>query len=255
MTGNINLSHYLLFFITGLCIGSFLNVVIFRVPNRISIAKGRSECTVCKTQIRNIDLIPVVSYLLLGGKCRSCKAKISLRYPLVELFTGFCFILILFVKGCSFLSIFIAAYASVLIAVAMIDFDTMTIPNGLLITLIPIAAAVCFIDRDVVIVSRVIGFFSISLPMYLLTFLIKDSFGGGDIKLFAISGFILGWENTLLAAFLSVVLGGAAAFFILAIKKQSKRHMPFGPYICIACFIAVLWGNRIIHWYLGLFSI
>lgn len=252
----INILLYLMIFIYGACIGSFLNVVIYRVPNEISIAKGRSYCPRCNTQIKNYDLIPIMSYLNLGGKCRSCSEKISMRYPLVEGFTGLIAVMIFMVKGFTIFSVFIFAVSAILIAITMIDFDTMTIPNGLVITMLPIAIIMAFMQKNVSILSSMIGFFAVSIPMLLLNMLIADSFGGGDIKLIAVCGLMLGWPNTLLAMFIAILLGGIYAVYLL-ISGKSKRgaHIAFGPYICLGVYVAMLYGNEIIKFYLGMYGL
>ncbi len=252
----INAMLYSIVFVYGACIGSFLNVIIYRVPNDISIAKGRSYCPRCNEQIKNYDLIPVVSYLVLGAKCRNCRSKISSRYPLVEIFTGLVAVNIFMVKGFSVISVFIFIVSAILIAITMIDFDTMTIPDGLVIALIPLAIFMAFIQADISVLSRIIGFFAASLPMILLNILIQDSFGGGDVKLIAVCGFMLGWENTLLAMFIAILIGGVYAVYLLVSGKSKKgAHIAFGPYICIGVYAALLYGNEIISIYLGMFGL
>ena len=251
----INLLIYSTIYIYGACVGSFLNVIIYRVPNEISIVKRRSHCPECNTQIKNYDLIPVVSYLILEGKCRNCRSKISSRYPLVEIFTGLIAVSIFMVKGFNITSIFIFIVSSILIAITMIDFDTMTIPNGLVIALIPIAICSTFIQSDIGILSRIIGFFAASLPMIFLNQLISDSFGGGDIKLIAVCGFMLGWANTVLAMFIAILIGGVyALYLILSGKSKRGAHMAFGPYICIGVYTTLLYGNEIVKFYIEILA-
>lgn len=252
----INGLLYAIIFIYGACIGSFLNVVIYRVPNEISIAKGRSYCPRCNTQIRNYDLVPIASYLKLKGKCRQCKAQISKRYPLVELFTGMVAVMIFMVKGFAMISVTVFIVSAILIAISMIDFDTMTIPDGLVIAMIPLAIYMAFMQSDVSFISSVIGFFAVSVPMLLLNQVIPDSFGGGDVKLIAVCGFMLGWENTLLAMFIAILIGGIYAVYLL-VSGKSKRgaHIAFGPYICLGVYISMLYGNEIIKLYLGMFGL
>lgn len=252
----VNILLFSIIFIYGACIGSFLNVVIYRVPNEISFAKGRSYCPKCNTQIRNCDLIPIASYLNLKGRCRSCKDKISSRYPLVELFTGLIAVMIFLIKGFTLISIIIFIVSAILIAITMIDFDTLTIPNGLVISIIPCAVFMMLIQKDVTVISRLIGFFSASVPMLLLNQLIPDSFGGGDVKLIAVCGFLLGWKNTLLAMFIAILIGGMYAVYLLASGKSKRgAHIAFGPYICVGVYVAMLYGNEIIALYLGMFGL
>lgn len=254
MVALIQFILYLYVFVVGIVIGSFLNVVIYRVPLAISVAKGRSFCPNCQAPIKGYHNIPVFSYLWLRGKCADCGQPISIRYPLVELFTGLLALLILAVYGFSFQWLVVFSAGAILICITMIDFDTMIIPNGLVLALMAPALVSFFFFPEVGILSRVIGIFAISLPMLILVLFIPDAFGGGDIKLMAVAGFMLGWEHTLLAAFIGLLLGGAVAVVLLA-KKTPDKHMPFGPYLCIGIMTALLFGDIIIKWYLNLFGL
>ncbi|MEI7884578.1 MAG: prepilin peptidase [Clostridia bacterium] len=234
-------------------IGSFLNVVIYRVPLGISIAKGRSYCPSCNTQLKNYDLIPIFSYLFLRGKCRKCGSKISLRYPLVELVTGILAVFIFLIVGFSWQAVLIFAVTAIMLAISLIDLDTMTIPNGLLIALIPFITGLFFLQPELALLARIIGFLALSLPMFLLNFVVEDSFGGGDIKLMALAGFMLGWQQTLVAFFIALMLGGSLATYLLLTKQKEKgSHIPFGPYLCIGIFLALLFGEKLLSWYLNL---
>ncbi len=244
---------YFFVFLIGISIGSFLNVVIYRVPQGISIAKGRSYCPNCNTQIKNYDLIPILSYLILRGKCRKCHKSISPRYMFVELFTGVVAIFICAVNGWNYLSLAQFAVAALLIAVTFIDIDTLTIPDGLNIALAVMAIPMAILQPEIGLVERCIGFFIISLPMLLITLKIPGAFGGGDIKLIAVCGFILGSWNVILAMFLACVCGGTFAIYLLQQRKAGRKsEMCFGPYLCIGVFVAMLFGTQIITWYLGL---
>lgn len=250
----INTILFFIVFVYGICIGSFLNVIIYRLPNDISIAKGRSYCPKCSEKIKNYDLIPIISYIILKGKCRNCKTSISIRYPIVELVTGIVAVITFIAKGFSLESVIIFAIASILIAIAMIDFDTMTIPDELVVAIIPLAIGIAFLQKDISILSRIIAFFEISIPMIILNYFVQDSFGGGDIKLISICGIILGWKCTLLAMFVAILIGGFYAVYLLLSGKSKKgAHIAFGPYICIGVYISMLYGNEIIKMYLNLF--
>ena len=254
MVAFINFILYLYIFVIGIVIGSFLNVVIYRVPKEISFAKGRSFCPHCQAQIKGYHNVPVFSYLWLRGKCADCGESISIRYPLVELFAGLMAVLVFAVYGFSFQWLVVFAAGAILICITMIDFDTMTIPNGLVLALMAPALLSFFFFPQVGILSRVIGIFVISLPMLALVLVIPDAFGGGDIKLMAVAGFMLGWGNTLLATFIGLLLGGAVAVYLLA-QKTKDKHMAFGPYLCIGIMTALLFGDIIIQWYFNLFGL
>lgn len=250
----MNVLLYLLVFVLGLSIGSFLNVVIYRVPRGEGIVLGRSHCPSCGVTLQGRDLIPLVSYALLKGQCRSCHSKISPRYSAVELVTGLVFVLTVWVKGFTLLSGVIALFASVLIAISVIDWDTMTIPDGLVLATLALTIPFFLVQEGISIPQRLIGFFIVSLPMLLLAKVINGAFGGGDIKLIAVCGLILGASNVVLAAFLSIVLGGIYATYLL-LNKQSKpeAHMPFGPFLCAGCYLSTLCGEQLVSWYLGQF--
>lgn len=250
----INLMLFFIIFIYGACIGSFLNVVIYRVPNNISIARGRSYCPKCNQKIKNYDLIPILSYILLRGKCRNCKDSISIRYPLIELFTGIIAVITFVARGFSLEAVIIFLVAAILIAIAMIDFDTMTIQDELVIAIMPLALVMVYLQNDISILSRIIAFFEISIPMVILNCFVQDSFGGGDVKLISVCGIMLGWQNTLLAMFIAILIGGFYAIYLLVSGKSKKgAHIAFGPYICIGVYIAMIYGNEIISMYLNLF--
>ena len=246
---------YLLVFVFGLVIGSFLNVVIYRVPNNISISKGRSYCPKCNHKIQNRDLIPVLSYLILGGKCRHCKGKISLRYPMIELATGVLALVIVLFKGIFLEALILFAIGAILLAITLIDWDTMTIPNSLIIALVPLAVILAWVTGDWNIWGRIIGALVISVPMYISLYFIEESFGGGDIKLFAALGFLLGWEKILLTLIIASVIAAIIGISMTKSKKESikGKHIPFGPYICFGAMVAILFGDAILSWYLGFY--
>lgn len=243
-------------FLFGVCIGSFLNVVAYRVPNGLSIAKGRSFCPACQGAIRGRDLVPIFSFLLLRGRCRHCGTRISPRYPLVELAGGLLALLAFWRYDFTLQALAAFAVLAVLLAVALIDADTMTIPNGLLIALLVPTAAAPFLFPEPGLLSRGIGLLAVSLPMFLLSLLIRDCFGGGDIKLTAVCGFLLGWENMLLAAFLAILPAGAYAVWLMAGKRRERgAHMAFGPFLAFGIAVAFLFGKQLVSGYLSLFHL
>lgn len=241
---------YFYFFSLGCIIGSFLNVVVYRMPLRRSFVGGRSACTKCGTQIKPYDLIPVLSYCILGGKCRKCKTHIAMRYPLVEFTYGVVCVGTVWIKGFTLLSLCLCIYAAILLVIALIDWDTMLILDKLVICVLLIAIPFSMLPSTLQWWERVVGFFVISVPLLICTFLINGAFGGGDIKLMAASGVILGIRNSLVAFAIAVLLGGVYAIYLLYIKKVGKKqHMPFGPFLCAGCYIAALWGEELIQWY------
>lgn len=246
---------YFYMFVVGVCIASFVNVVIYRLPLEISVAKGRSFCPSCQHQLGVLDLIPIVSYICLGGKCRYCKAKIPMRDTLLEVLGGLLGMLCFYHYGIDWMTLISFAFVMILVAISMIDLDTMTIPNSLIIACL-IICVILYPFIDVSLIDRIIGFFAVSLPLYLLNFIIPDCFGGGDIKLLAVCGLMLGWVDLLVGMFIAIIIAGVYAGYLMLSKKVSRKdHIAFGPYICFGMFIALLYGNELLNWYLHLFGL
>lgn len=246
---------YVYMFILGACIASFMNVVIYRLPLGISVAKGRSFCPSCQHQLHVIDLIPILSYITLGGKCRYCKTKIPVRDTLLEVLGGVLGVLCFYRYGIDWMTLVSFAFAMILVAISMIDLDTMTIPNSLVIACL-VVTVISYPFIDISIVDRLIGFFAVSLPLYLMNYVIPDCFGGGDIKLIAVCGLMLGWAHLLVGMFIAIVIAGCyAGYLMLSHKVDRKDHIAFGPYICFGMFLALLYGENLLQWYLGIFGL
>lgn len=244
-----------LIFITGSCIFSFLNVVIYRVPRNMDFVKGRSICPSCNHELGALDLIPVVSYVVLGGKCRYCGTKIGARDTFVELFGGGTALLCAaFYKEELPAALTVFAFFCILTVVALIDIDTMEIPDGTWIGIFILAGISLFTMPGQTLVSRLIGLFCVSGPMLLLAVVIPGAFGGGDIRLMAACGAFLGWKLTLVSAALAILAGGGWGIYLLAAKQKTrKEHFAFGPFLCMGMAVSLLWGERLIEWYLGFF--
>lgn len=245
-----------LLIILGLLVGSFLNVCIYRIPLKESIVKGSSHCFGCSQKIKPYDLIPVFSYIFLGGKCRNCKSKISIRYPLIESLNFILYILIYMRFGLTLQTVLYCALASALIVVSMIDIDTGEIPNGLQLFILITSIGMFFIGNNIPWWHRVVGFLAASLILFILT-LITNGFGGGDIKLMAVCGVFLGFKNILLALFIGVIIGGILGAITMATRKNKdhEKTMPFGPSLCIGVFTALMFGDQLLNWYLSLIKI
>jgi len=247
---------YFMVFIFGSCIGSFLNVVIYRVPNDISIAKGRSFCPKCNEKIKDYDLIPILSYFILKRKCRSCGQKISLRYPLVEAFVGVIAIVIFMQYDFTAKAILAFAFCAILVTIALIDHDTMEIPLVLILAIIPLSILAFFVFKEVTFWERIIGIFAVTLPMFILTRIIPNAFGDGDIMIWAVCGLFLGWKLILFATFLAILLeGGYVTYKMLSKKLKKDDHIPFGPALCAGIFVSLLYGEDIIRLYLNFFKL
>ena len=251
------ISIYIFLVIFGLCLGSFINVVISRLPHKgFFLSKTRSCCPVCNKPIKPYDLIPVISWFILLGKCRSCKTQISPRYPLVELSCA-TFSVISFARfGLDFATIIAFGTLCVLLAISLIDYDINEIPDSLVLTIGVFAIASIWLMPEVGIINRIIGLFVISVPLLILSLIINGAFGGGDIKLMAACGFLLGWQSTLLSFFIAIIIGGTLAIALMALGKRKRGDfIAFGPAICIGVAISLFFGNQIISWYLGVFLI
>ncbi len=252
----------IMIFILGIVIGSFLNVCIYRLPLGKSIAASPSACPACGERLRAFDLIPVFSYLLLGGKCRYCKEKISVQYPLIEVLNGALYLLLYLRFGLVWVLPVYMALISLLIVISMIDFRHMEIPNGLVIAGLAVGAvqlaASLFTPYFGVWHSYVIGFLAGGLPLLLIalfcTYVMKkEGMGGGDVKLMAFAGLIIGWKLTVTAYLIGIVTGAAAGILLLAFgRKKRGDAIPFGPFLSLGVVISVFFGQALIDWYLGL---
>jgi len=267
-------------FVFGLLIGSFLNVVILRLPARLeyqwqcqcqelleiekdanlvkplSIATSRSQCPNCGHKISAIENIPVLSYLFLRGKCSSCKSRISRRYPIVELSTAILFLLVAMHFGPTVQTLAALGFTGILIALAGIDIDHQLLPDdltffllwaGLFISLFGV-----FVDPVSSIIGALAGYLSLWSIYHAFRLLTgKEGMGYGDFKLMAAMGAWMGWEMLPLIILLASLVGAVVGLTLIAISRHKKSQpMPFGPYIAAAGWIGLLWGDQIISAYL-----
>ena len=242
----------LFIFIYGILIGSFLNVCIYRIPNNESIVFPASHCTCCQTYLKPLDLIPVFSYLFLKGKCRYCQTKFSIRYPSVEILTGIIF-LFLFFKYNLTVDFFLYAFlASILIAIAFIDYDHQIIPD-VLVVLGFLGGFILMICRQPVDFKDILFGFLLGGGLFLLIAVVSSGgMGGGDIKLMAMLGIWFGVKGILLIIFLSFVIGAVYSVPLLVSKKYNRKQViPFGPFIVIATFLTVFYYKEIVTFYLN----
>ena len=241
----------------GLLIGSFLNVVIYRVPRGESIVTPGSHCPACGHYLRAWELVPVVSFLIQKGQCRSCRARISWRYPMVELLTGVLFYL---TAALSFgMEIHLArlllnlVFVAVLIALAFIDLDTFRLPDVLTLPLLGLGLLGAFLVQgaptgweSVLSTLGAGGLFWIIARVY------PQGMGLGDVKLVAAMGAFLGFPSIFLAVFAGSFVGAITGISLLLLGKKSfHQQIPFGPYLALGAILALLWGNQIIGWYWG----
>jgi leader peptidase (prepilin peptidase)/N-methyltransferase len=241
----------------GLFFGSFFNVCIWRIPRRKSIVRPPSHCPRCKTPIRFYDNIPVLSWLLLRGKCRACGKPISARYPLVEALTGVLFLLLALRFGVSWQLLRGLVFAGILVIVAFIDLDTQVIPDAISLPGVAVGLLSSLLVRE--LVPALIGAAAGAALIFLAGWFWKlatrrEGMGSGDVVLAAMMGSFLGWRQGLLAIFLGVVMGvivgGGAA---LLRRRDLNRPIPFGPYLALGSITALFAGEVIVRWYGGLF--
>jgi leader peptidase (prepilin peptidase)/N-methyltransferase len=237
----------------GLAIGSFLNVCIDRLPEGQSIVRPRSHCPTCKTILAARDLMPVLSYLLLRGRCRYCSAPIPPRVLLVEAGTGAMFLLLWSRYGMSLHFAFVALVASVFIVVLVIDFEHRLIPNGVIYPAIAMALGAIPLAVGPGLPQALWGG-AVGLALLSLIVLVyPQGIGLGDVKLAAFIGLVAGFPLVLLALFLSFVLGGGVgAAALLARRVGMKDALPFAPFLAMGGMIALLYGEEILRWYPGL---
>lgn len=253
-------------FIFGLILGSFLNVVIYRLPRKESIVFPPSHCTHCNTLIHPWDNIPVLSYLILRGKCRNCGEKIDLRYPIVELIMGFS-VLALTIRFGFHLSLFsYIAFVFVLIAASYIDIDVQLIPDTLTLTMIIIG----FIGAGLNSLFPSINFWPISflhsligggvgfsiLLLFLYGYMLitnREGMGGGDLKLLAMIGVYLGWEKTLLTLFLASLIGSIISVPLMLFQGKNRHAtVTFGPFLSLGALASLFYGDFLINSYFEL---
>lgn len=263
----------------GLCIGSFLNVVIYRTPkmmeqewqqdcqmllhpeqalidqSKLTLSKPASTCPKCHSAIRWYQNIPVVSWLILRGRCASCQNPISIRYPLIELLTAICSLVIALVFGASLQMLFGLLLTWTLIALTFIDFDTQLLPDRYTLTLAALGLAVnsyaIYTSPTAAIWGYIIGFLCLWIVYYLFKIVTgKEGMGYGDFKLLAALGAWMGPLMLPLIVLLSSLVGAIIGIILLKIRKENKAFA-FGPYIAIAGWIAFIWGEPIMKAYLG----
>ncbi|NLX62921.1 MAG: prepilin peptidase [Tissierellia bacterium] len=243
-------------FLLGTIIGSFLNVCIYRIPNNKSIVYPGSRCPACSTPLKWYDLVPILSFLQLKGKCRYCREKISPRYPIVELLSGTIYLFLYIKSGLGINFIYYGFLISILIIITFIDVDYQIIPNTLTLLIFILDILYKFMNFLIYnlplnLINHLLGLI-VGFILFLLIFILsKGGMGGGDVKLMGVFGFTLGIPRIFLNIFLSFVLGGIISIFLLAFKiKKRKDPIAFGPFLIIGFLVSLFWGYEIIDWYL-----
>lgn len=246
-------------FLYGICIGSFLNVVIIRLPRGESLIKRASHCMTCGAKIRIIDLIPVFSWLMLKGKCHSCGEKISPRYPIVETLNGLLYIACFLVFGLNWNMVIMCLFTSVLVVVGFMDWDTMEVDLRVLAVIVLLTVPSCFL-RDIPFSERLIGAACISVPFFLIGEIsgavIKKKTGEkmrgielGDTFLMAVSGLYLGWRAIVPASAAGIIIAAVVGMILKRMTGESKFALC--PYLCIGILLGAMFGEEITAWYIA----
>ena len=249
--------NVVLIFILGLIVGSFSNVCIYRIPRNESIIYPASHCPKCRSNISPKDNIPLLSFILLKGRCRNCKSKISIQYPIVEFLTGLIYLIIYLTYGLSVQTLIYIILSSALIIIAFIDLNEQIVPDVISLPGIVIGFIISFFVPYISFINSGLGVVvggGIILIIGLAGSVIfkKEAMGGGDVKLAAMIGAFLGWRCIVISLFLGFFLGALAGIILILSKIKSREDtVPFGPFIVLGSFITLLWGEKIISWYLG----
>lgn len=243
---------YIIIFIFGIVIGSFLNVCIYRIPEHEDIVRTRSHCMTCGYQLKWYDMFPVFSYLFLHGKCRKCGAKLSVQYPLIEALNGILYVMIVCIHGVNVDSLLYCLLTSALIILSVIDFRTYEIPFGINLFILALGLIRMALDYHNFL-SYLIGFLAVSAVLAILYYATKGrAIGGGDVKLMAACGLFLGWKLIIVAFLLGCILG--AVIHVIRMKVSNEDHvLAMGPYLSAGVFIAAMWGSQMLTWYLAQF--
>lgn len=247
----------ILLFILGLIVGSFCNVCIYRIPRNESIIYPASHCPKCSTTILAKDNIPLLSYILLKGRCRNCGSKIFIQYPVVEFLTGLIYVIIYLIYGFSIQFLIYIILLSALIIITFIDLNEKIVPDVISLPGIVIGLILSFFVPYISFINSALGVLvggGIILIIGLVGLAIfkKEAMGGGDIKLVAMIGAFLGWRYIIISIFLGFFLGALIGIILILSRIKSREDVvPFGPFIVLGSIITLLWGEQIISWYIG----
>ena len=245
---------YLVIFLFGITIGSFLNVCIYRIPLGESIVTAPSHCMTCGEKLHWYDMIPVFSWIILGGKCRNCRSEISIQYPIIEAVNGILYVVVCVVNGLTWVSLVYCLMVSALLTLSLIDWRTYEIPFGINVFLALLGVAATAMDFSH-LADHLIGAVCVSGFLGILYFFSGgNAIGGGDGKLMASGGWILGWQRIILAFLLGCII--ASVVHVIRMKIQGVGHrLAMGPYLSVGIFLSALWGEAWIAHYLDLLGL
>jgi leader peptidase (prepilin peptidase)/N-methyltransferase len=241
-----------LVFLLGVCIGSFLNVCIWRIPLGKSIIFPASQCVACGKKLKVLDLVPVLNYFYLRGRCRWCGTPFSWQYPLIECITGILFVLIWLKHGSLGAALAGWVFAALLVTISVIDYYHLIIPNRLILTGLGLGVPLLLIQSGESLILGVLSMLAAGLFMLIIALISRGGMGGGDVKLAAMLGLYLGPQNAGVALFLAFMIAGTVALFLLVAGiKGRKDAIPFGPFLALGAIIAELTGDHLLAWYSG----
>lgn len=255
----VQLVFLILLFVLGASLGSFLNVCIYRIPRRMSVARPPSHCTDCGSLIKAYDNIPILSFLILRGRCRSCGAKISPQYPIVEAWTGILLLGLWFKFGLGIEFLILSFLSFLLIISFFIDYHHQIIPDRITFPGIVLAPILSLIPGGLSPLSSLLGIgmgggVLIAIALFGKAVFKKEAMGGGDVKLAAMIGGFVGWKLFILSIFLASFLGALAGAVLILLKRRGmSSQIPFGPFIVLGSLISIFWGEWLTQTYLGLF--
>lgn len=239
-------------FLFGVTVGSFLNVCIYRIPKGEDIVAAQSHCMSCGYHLKWYDLIPVLSWLALKGRCRKCGEKISVQYPIIELLNGLLWGGLIYVNGFSVTGVCYCMAASALLVLSLVDWRTYEIPIGCNAVILAAGLINLWFHREQWL-TYAIGFASVSGFLLLILLASKGrAIGGGDVKLMAAAGLLIGWQNIILA-FSAGCIAGSIIHPVLMKLKGNDRVLAFGPYLSLGIGFSMMCGQKLVGWYIGQF--
>ncbi len=250
---------YVLSVLFGLIVGSFANVCIYRLPKNESVVSPGSHCPSCGRPVRFWDNVPVISYLVLRGRCRACGEPISLRYPAVEGLNGLLYFLAALRFGGTPATFFYFIFITAMVVITFIDYDFQIIPDEITLPGIPIGLLAGWLIlpdpfyrlAGLGLTGSLIGAATGFMLYYSIAFLSRGGMGGGDIKMMTMVGAVLGWKGVLLTTFLASFTGSVAGLYLMAFRgKGRKSRVPFGPFLAAGALISLLEGQDVIFWYI-----
>jgi leader peptidase (prepilin peptidase)/N-methyltransferase len=260
--------YSVIFFLFGICVGSFLNVLVDRLPEGGSLLSPPSHCPACNRSLARRDMIPIISYLVLRGRCRYCGVSIPQRLFWVELGTGILLVLLYLYYDLKWELALVIVYSCILLSLLLIDLERRILPNkivypGIILALIVSGLGSIFSFQPVVIthlgfklwvIDSLVGAVTGFGLLFIIALIFRGGMGWGDVKFAGMIGMMIGFPLVIVALFIAIVMGGLVAGILLIMKiKKRKEMIPFGPFLAAATIVTMLYGERILFWYLGYF--